>query len=44
MMSTERRKVCVLQIKSLRSLVGVSRTVRIGNEEVRRRAGIKTSL
>ena len=34
----------VLGIKCLRSLVGVSRTDRVRNEEVRRRAGIKREL
>ena len=41
MRSAERRKVNVLEMKCLRCLVGVSRTDRIGNEEVRRRAGIE---
>ena len=40
----ERRKVNVLQMKCLRSLVGVSRMDRVGNEEVRRRAGIEREL
>ena len=40
MRSTERRKVNVLEMKCLRSLVGVSRMDRVRNEEVRRRAGI----
>ena len=40
MRSAERRKVNVLEMKRLRSLVGVSRIDRIRNEEVRRRAGI----
>ena len=40
MRSTERRKVNVLGMKSLRSLVGVSRMDRVRNEKVRRRAGI----
>ena len=39
MRSAERRKVNVLEIKYLRSLVGVSRMDRVRNEEVRRRAG-----
>ena len=38
--SAERRKVNVLDMKCLRSLVGVSR----GNEDVRRRAGIEREL
>ena len=41
MRSAERRKVNVLEMKCLRSLVGVSRMVRVRNEEVRRRAGIE---
>ena len=41
MRSTERRKVNVLEMKCLRSLVGVSRMDRVRNEEVRRRAGIE---
>ena len=44
MRSAERRKVNVLEIKCLRSLVGVSRMDRIRNEEVRRRAGIEREL
>ena len=44
MRSAERRKVNVLEMKSLRSLVGVSRMDRVKNEEVRRRAGIKMEL
>ena len=39
--SAERRKANVLEIKCLRSLVGVLRMDRIRNEEVRRRAGIE---
>ena len=39
--SAERRKVNVLVIKCVRSLVGVSRMDRVRNEEVRRRAGRK---
>ena len=35
MSSAERRKVNVLEIKCLRSLVGVSRMDRVRNEEVR---------
>ena len=37
----ERRKVNVLEIKCLRSLVIVSRMDRVKNEEVHRRAGIE---
>ena len=44
MRSAERRKVSVLEMKSLRSLVGVSRLDRVRNEEVRRRAGIERKL
>ena len=40
MRSSERRKVNVLEMTCLRSLVGVSRMGRVENEEVRRRAGI----
>ena len=40
MRSAERRKVNVLEMKCLRSLVGVSQMDRVRNEEVRRRAGI----
>ena len=40
----ERRKVNILEMKCLRSLVGVSRTDRVRNEEVRRRAGIEREL
>ena len=43
MRSAERRKVNVLEIKCLRSLVGSSRMDRVRNEEVRRRAGIEVS-
>ena len=39
--SGERRKVNILEIKSLRSLVGVSRMDRVRNEEVSRRAAIE---
>ena len=39
--SAERRKVNVLEIKSLRSLVGVSRMDKVWNKEVRMRAGIE---
>ena len=42
--SAERRKVDVLEMKCLRSLVGVSRMERVKkNEEVRRRAEIEMS-
>ena len=44
MRSAERRKVNVLEIKCLRSLVGVSRMDRVRNEEARRRAGIEREL
>ena len=44
MRSAERRKVNVLEMKCLRSLVGVSRMDRVRNEEVRRRAGIERKL
>ena len=39
--SAESRKVNILQTRYLRSLVGVSRTDRFRNEEVRLRAGIR---
>ena len=41
MKSAHRRKVNVLEMKCLRSLVGVTRMDRVRNEEVRRRAGIE---
>ena len=44
MRSAERRKVNVLEVKCLRSLVGVSRMDRVRSEEVRRRAGIEMEL
>ena len=44
MRNAERRKVNVLEMKCLRSLVGVSRMDRVRNEEVRRRAGIEREL
>ena len=44
MRSAERRKVNVLEMKCLRSLVGVSRTGRVRNEEVLRRAGLENEL
>ena len=44
MRSAERSKVNVLEMKCLRSLVGVSRMDKVRNEEVRRRAGIEREL
>ena len=44
MRRAERRKMNVLEMKCLRSLVGVSRMDRVRNEEVRRRAGIEREL
>ena len=44
MRSVKRRKVNVLEMKCLRSLVGVSRMDRVRNGEVRRRAGIEREL
>ena len=44
MRSAERRKVKVIEMKCLRSFVGVLRMNRVGNEEVRRRAGIEREL
>ena len=44
MKSADRRKVNVLEMKRLRSLVGVKRMDRVRNEEVRRRAGIESEL
>ena len=44
MRSAERRKVNVLEMKCLRSLVGVLRMDKVRNEEVHRRAGIETEL
>ena len=44
MRSAERRKFNVLEMKCLRSLVGVSRMERVRNEEVRMRAGIEREL
>ena len=41
MRSVERKKVNVLEIKCLRSFVGVSRMYRVWNEEVHWRAGIE---
>ena len=43
-MGYERRKVNVLEMKCLRSLVGVSRMDRVRNKEVRSRDGIKREL
>ena len=42
--SAEKMEVSVLEMKCLRSLVGVSRMDRVRNEEVRRRAGIEREL
>ena len=44
MRNAERRKVNVLKMKCLRSLVGVSRMDGVKNEEVRRRPGIEREL
>ena len=44
MRSAEIRKVNVLEMKCLRSLVGVSQMDRVRNEEERRRAGIEREL
>ena len=44
MSSAEGRKVNVLEIKCLRSLVGVSRMDRVKNEQVHTRAGIESEL
>ena len=44
MRSAERREVNVLEMKCLKSLVGVSRMNRVKNEELRRRAGIEREL
>ena len=44
MRSAERRKVNILDMKCLRSLVGVLRMDRVRNKEVRRRAGIESEL
>ena len=44
MRSAERRKVNVLEMKCLRSLVRVSLMNRVRNEEVRMRAGIEREL
>ena len=42
--SAEKRKVNVLEMKFLRSLVEMSQMDRVRNEEVRRRAGIEREL
>ena len=44
MRSAERMKVIVLEMKRLRSSVGVSRMDRVWKGEVRRRAGIEREL
>ena len=44
MKRAERKKVNILEMKFLRSLVGVSRIDIVRNEEVRRRAGIERKL
>ena len=44
MRSAERRKVNVVEMKCLRSLIGVSRMDRVRNGEVGRRAGIEREL
>ena len=44
MRSAERRKVNVLEMKCLRSLVGVSRMDSVRNEEMSRRAEIEIEL
>ena len=44
MRSAEKKKVNVLEMKCLRSLVGVPRLDRVKNEKVRRRAGIEKEL
>ena len=44
MRSTERRKVNLLEMKCLKSLVGVSELNRIRNEEFRRRTGMEREL
>ena len=44
MRSAERMKVNVLEMKCLRSLVGMSRMDRVRNEEVHRKAGIESEL
>ena len=42
--SSERKKVKVLEMKCLRSMVGMSPMDRVRNEEVRRRVGIEREL
>ena len=44
MRSVDRRKVNVLEMKFLRSLVGISRMDRVGNEVIRKRAGMEKDL
>ena len=44
MRCVEKKKVNVLKMQCLRSLVEVSRMDRVRNEDVRRRAGIKRKL
>ena len=44
MRSAAKRKVNLLEMKCLRSLVGVSRMDRVRSEEVRSRAGIEREL
>ena len=44
MRSDERRKVNVLEMKCLRSMVGISQMDRVRNEEMHRRAGIEREL
>ena len=44
MRSAKRKKVNVIEMKCLRSLVGVSRMDRVMNEEVRMRVGIEREL
>ena len=44
MRSAERRNLNVLEMKGLRSLIGVSRMNRVRNKEMRRRAGMERKL
>ena len=44
MRSAKRRRVNVLEIKCLRSMVGVTQIDRVKNEEVHRRVGIEREL
>ena len=44
MRSAEKRKVNFLEMKCLRSLVGVSRMDRVRNDDVRRGTGIEREL